>query len=72
MSVAKDVYVVAGIDIEDGKAGKVAYGAMFGYTGYPFDNIEVARVGGDADEQAALSQMMVSGNSACPLTTWSV
>lgn len=53
MSVAEDVYVVAGIDIEDGKAGKVAYGAMFGYTGYPFDNIEVARVGGDADEESA-------------------
>ena len=51
--VAEDVDVVAGVDVEDGEGSGVADGAVFVYTGHPFEDVEVAGVGGDGDEQVA-------------------
>ena len=51
--VAEDVDVVAGIDEEYGKLMGVADGAVFLHTGEPLNDIEVAGVGGDGDEESA-------------------
>ena len=51
--VAEDIDVVAGIDEEDGKVVGVADGAAFLGAGKPLDDVEVAGVGGDGDEEAA-------------------
>ena len=51
--VAEDVDVVAGIDEEDGKVVGAADGAAFLGAGKPFDDVEVAGISGDGDEEAA-------------------
>ena len=52
-SVAEDVDVVAGVEVEHGEPVCVGNGAPFGGAEEPFDDVEVARVGGDGDEQSA-------------------
>lgn len=52
--VAKNVYVVARIDEEDGQEVGVADNAIFLSTDEPFDNIAAAGVGGYGDEEGAM------------------
>ena len=51
--VAKDVDVVAWIDEEYGQEVGVANGAVFLDAGEPFEDVAVAAVGGDRDEESA-------------------
>lgn len=45
--VAEDIDVVAWIDEEYGQPVRIAYDALFLSAGKPFEDVEVAGVGGD-------------------------
>ena len=51
--VAEDIDVVAGVDEEDGEAVGITDGALLLGAGKPLDDVEVAGVGGDRNEESA-------------------
>lgn len=51
--VAEDIDVVAGIDEEDGETVGITDGALLLGAGKPLDDVEIAGVGSNGDEESA-------------------